>query len=285
MSKTEKLTLALAMITAAGAAAADGVTYSKVEASYFNIEEADITSLNGDIDYVTGQLSFTGSADLVSAEGYDISVLRGTAGYAIVPGMTVYALLSVSNEEGGYDDTSYGLGAEYQTGDYGIALEYETYDEADVDSLTLSGFYGFGASTVYGFANDWDDDTSYVLGYKYDATAFEVNVASVWFEGGFDTGLTAIGGEYNATQDFTVLASVVSTNENYLEDGLLTIGGRYALNDSTSLEANYGTAFGDIDGDGFSLALTFETGARRLRVIDQVEDFASDTTPLLDILN
>jgi len=285
MSKTEKLTLALAMITAAGAAAADGVTYSKAEASYFNIEEDDITSLNGDIDYVTGQLSFTGSADLVSAEGYDISVLRGTAGYAIVPGMTVYALLSVSNEEGGYDDTSYGLGAEYQTGDYGIALEYETFDDADVDSLSLVGFYGFGASTVYGLANDWDDDTSYALGYKYDAAAFEVNVATAWSEYGFDTGLTAIGGEYNATQDFTVLASVVSTNEDYLEDGLLTIGGRYALNDSTSLEANYGTAFGDIDGDGFSLALTFETGARRLRVMDQVEDFASDTTPLFDILN
>jgi hypothetical protein len=290
MSKTEKLTLALAMITAAGAAAADGVTYSKVEASYFNIEEADITSLNGDIDYVTGQLSFTGSADLVSAEGYDISVLRGTAGYAIVPGMTVYALLSVSNEEGGYDDTSYGLGAEYQTGDYGIALEYETFDDADVeDTLTLAGFYGFGASTVYGAAHDRDydtfDDTYYALGYKYDAADFEVNVATAWYEGDFDTGFTAIGGEYNATQDFTVLASVVSINEDYLDDGLITIGGRYALNDSTSLEANYGTAFGDIDGDGFSLALKFETGARRLRVIDQVKDFASDTTPLLDILN
>lgn len=289
MSKTEKLTLALAMITAAGAAAADGVTYSKAEASYFNIEEDDITSLNGDIDYVTGQLSFTGSADLVSAEGADISVVRGTAGYAIVPGMTVYGLLSVINVEGGYDDTSYGLGAEYQTGDYGIALQYETIDDADVDGLSLAGFYGFGASTVYGFATDLDydsfDDTYYALGYKYDAAAFEVNVATAWYEGDFDTGLTAIGGEYNATQDFTVLASMVSANEDYLDDGVLTIGGRYALNDSTSLEANYGTAFGDIDGDGFSLALTFETGARRLRVMDQVEDFASDTTPLFDILN
>lgn len=283
MSKTEKLTLAFAMISAAGAAAADGVTYSQVEASYFNIEETNITSLNGDIDYVTGQLSFTGSASLVSDEGEDVSVVRGTAGYAIVPGMTVYGLLSVINAEGGNDDTSYGLGAEYQTRNYGIALEYETFDDADVDSLTLAGFYGFGASTVYGFANDWDDDTSYALGYKYDAAAFEVNVATAWSEGGFDTGLTAIGGEYNATQDITVLASVVSTNEDYLDDGVLTIGGRYALNDSTSLEANYGTAFGDSDGDGFSLALTFETGARRLRVMDQVEDFASDTTPLLDI--
>jgi hypothetical protein len=284
MSKTEKLTLTLAMITAASTAAADGVTYSKAEASYFNLEEHDMTSLNGEIDYVTGQLSFTGSANLVSIEGGDASVVRGTAGYAIVPSMTVYTLLSVINAEGGYDDTSYGLGAEYQTDDYGIALEYETFDEADVDSLSLVGFYGFGASTVYGFANDLDDDTSYVLGYKYDAAAFEVNVASAWSEGGFDTGLTAISGEYNATQDFTVLASVVSNNEDYLDDGWLTIGGRYALNDSTSLEANYVTAFGDFDVDGFSLALTFETGARRLRVTDQVEDFISDTTPLFDIL-
>ncbi|MDO6455768.1 porin [Celeribacter halophilus] len=226
---------------------------------------------------------------MVSLEGGDASVVRGTAGYAIVPGMTVYGLLSVINAEGGNDDTSYGLGAEYQTEDYGIALQYKTFDDADLDILTLAGFYGFGASTVYGFATDLDydsfddDDTYYALGYKYDAAAFEVNVATAWYEGDFDTGLTAIGGEYNATQDFTVLASVVSTNEDYLDDGVLTIGGRYALNDSTSLEANYGTAFGDIDGDGFSLALTFETGARRLRVMDQVEDFASDTTPLLDI--
>ncbi|WP_417267522.1 hypothetical protein [Celeribacter baekdonensis] len=287
MSNVQKLSLALALVSTAGAAAADGLTYSNVEAVYGNIEELDVTRLNGEADYIMGQYSFTGSAGLVSAEGDDASILRGTVGYAIIPGLNVYGLLSYSQAEGGNDETSYGLGAEFQNNDYGVALEYEKFDDADIDSVTLAGFYGFGASTVYGFANEMDNFGSYGLGYKYDAAAFEANIASLWDEDGFDAGATAFSGAYDVNAKFTVLASVLTTNDNFLDNGIYTVGGSYNLTDTTSVEANYGQSFGSdiVDGDGFTLALSFETGARRVRVTDQVTNYVTDTTPLYDLLD
>ncbi|AJE47309.1 hypothetical protein [Celeribacter indicus] len=283
MSQKQKISLALALISATGAAAAEGVTYTSVELSHYDLDGIDATLLNGNFDYVTGPFSFTGGVLIGEVENLDMTLLEMTAGYAIVPGVTVYGMLGYVDTDD-FDDTAYGLGVEYQTGDYGAALQYETSDDSDADSYTLAGFAGFGPSTVYGYANDVEDFSSYGLGYKYDGGQFEANIATDWAEGGLDTGLTAFSGEFDTSMQFTVLASVITGNEDFLDTGIATIGGRYAFTDSVSLEANYGTGFGDLDdADGFALKLKLETGGRRMRVTDQVDDYAADTTPLRDL--
>ncbi|WP_460273827.1 hypothetical protein [Celeribacter sp. ULVN23_4] len=215
----------------------------------------------------------------------DAYVIDVTAGYAIMPGLTVYGSLAYADQDNASDETAYGLGVEYQTANYGVALDYMYFDEADTDVVTLGGYYGFGASTVYAAYTDADDAEGYMLGYTYEASNWDFDLGSIWADD-FDNGLTAIASSYDINGTITLGVSLLSYNEDFGDYGLATFGGTYNFTDTVSLEANYVTSFGyDDNSDGFGLALKFETGSRRLRVMDQIDYLASDTTPLYDLLD
>ncbi len=274
--------ISLALVAFAGAASADGLSYASVDASYFDLDDVDAHAISGEFDYVTGQLSFTGGAGLLTIDDVDTSALFLSAGYAIQPGLTVYAALGYADVDGAGDDTSMGLGIEYQTGDYGVVLDYTAFDEADVDFVTLAGYYSFGASTVYASYSDGDNFEAYMLGYTYEAANWDFDALSVWGDD-FDDGTTAIASSFDLNDTITLASSIMTFNDDMFDNGIVTVGGQYHFNESTYIEANYGTTFGDVlDGDGFNIALSWELGERRLRVIDQISDYAEDATPLFD---
>lgn len=283
------LMITTALVCAAsGAAFADGLTYGSVEGTYYDIEDVDFQTLTGSADYVTGNLSFTGNAGYLTVEDLDVYALGFTAGYAITPGFTVYAAIDYIDFDSNFidgDDTAYGLGVEYQGADFGVALDYRTWDDAGNDVLTLGGFYEFGASTAYAAYSDDDVFETYMLGYTYEADTWDVDVATTWAED-FDNGMTAIATSYDLNDAFTLGVSLVTYNEDFGDYGIATFGGSYNFTDTVSLEANYVTDFGYADdADGFGLALKWETGARRVRVLDQIDHLAEDTSPLYDLLD
>lgn len=276
--------ITLVLLAAAGTASADGLTYSTVEGDYYDIDGNDVQMLSGAVDYVTGNLSFTGAAGYATDDYDDASALDLTVGYAIIPGLTVYGAVNYEDSDNNGDDTALGLGLEYQAADYGVALDYRSWDDRDEDIATLAGFYGFGASTVYGayFNTDTDagNEDAYLLGYTYEASNWDVDLASAWGDD-FDDGSTFIASTYDLNDAFTFGVSLMTYNEDFGDYGIATIGGTYNFTETVSLEANYGQSFGyDDDYDGFNLALKWENGSRRLRVIDQVEDYVSDVSPL-----
>ncbi|WP_321363492.1 hypothetical protein [uncultured Celeribacter sp.] len=284
--------ITLALLATAGAASANGLTYSTVEGSYYDIEDTDAQTLSGAFDYVTGKFSFTGDAGYLTVEDLDLSTIGLTVGYAIIPGLTVYGsldYLDLDVDGASGDDTALGLGVEYQTADYGIALDYTSWDDLDVDTTTLAGYYMFDGSAIYARYSNIEagagDEDAYLLGYTYEASNWDVDLASAWGED-FDDGSTFIASTYDFNDAFTFGVSLMTYNEDFGDYGIATIGGTYNFTETVSLEANYGQSFGfDADYDGFALALKWENGSRRLRVMDQVEDYASDVSPLYDLLN
>ncbi|WP_417261040.1 hypothetical protein [Celeribacter sp.] len=276
--------ITLALLAATGAASANGLTYSTVEGTYYDIDGNDAQALYGAFDYVTGNLSFTGAAGYATSDFDDASALDLTVGYAIIPGLTVYGAVDYVDSDNNGDDTALGLGLEYQAANYGVAVDYRSWDDSDVDVATLAGFYGFGASTVYAAYSNIDaaagDEDAYLLGYTYEASNWDVDLASEWGDD-FDDGSTYIASTYDFNDAFTFGVSLMTLNDDFGDYGIATIGGTYNFTETVSLEANYGQSFGyDDDLDGFNIALTWENGSRRLRVIDQVEDYVSDVSPL-----
>ncbi|WP_417248821.1 hypothetical protein [Celeribacter sp.] len=293
---TRNLLLTSALVTSSlvafsGAASAQGLTYGSVGVSYFDtdIVGMDINAhvLYGDFDYVSGPLSFTGGASMggiaMGLASIDVSTLSLTAGYAIQPGITVYASLGMIDPEFVSTMETYGLGIEYQTNTFGVALDYSRMDDADVDIYTLAGYYKFGDSTVYGSYSDMEGTSMNSLGYTYDAGVWDVDVATMWTED-FDTGLTAFGGSYDVTDAISVGGGIITLNDEMFDYGVMTIGATYHIDETLSLEANYGKGFGSgFDANSFNVAFTWETGDRRLRVLDEVSNIASDVSPLYDL--
>jgi hypothetical protein len=282
MTKFHALSLTTVIATAlASSAFADGVTYSSVELSYTDVENFDATVLTGEVDYVLNQWSFTGALSFADTDSNETTSVEVTAGYAFTSNLTGYVELGYAEDD--FDDaTLYGIGAEYQTADYGVALEYNTFDEQDVDLVTLGGFYSFGTSTVYATISDDETDTSYLLGLTKAYNNLDLDVATVWTED-FDTGLTTAAVDYDLGNNFSLTAALFTLNDDFLSDGIVSVGGSYQINEAVSAEAYVGTGYGDIDADVFGLELEFEVGKRRLRVLDQVEDFFEASTILEDI--
>ncbi|TNE66245.1 MAG: hypothetical protein EP336_10210 [Rhodobacteraceae bacterium] len=283
MMKTSLIAIAGATVALTGAAQAGEVTYGAAELSYYNADDADVTRLQGDIDYMVNKFAFTATAKAIDYDGDNLYTLNGTLGYEITPGFTGYVKLAAFDFDTGDTDYAYGLGVDYIGNTFGVALEYTTIDDEDFETYNLNGYYGFGASTVFGSYVSLDGDYSlYSLGYDYDADVFGLTVATTFTEDGIDTGYSSFAGTYQFGS-FGVKANVLTGNDDLFDSGFYGIAGTYAVNDRVTVEAGYDTTYGDMsDVDLFSLKLSFEMGGDRARVTDRVSDlFDKARSPVL----
>ncbi|MCA0043829.1 hypothetical protein [Celeribacter litoreus] len=274
--------ISIAFLATAGVAFADGLSYSSVEVTHMDIEGTTVDNITGSFDYLTGALSFTGTADVSDFGGTDVHNLSFSAGYEFMPNMTIYAALGTS-DDGRDSGSDYGIGAEYKTATYGAAIDYHDYDAFDYEVLTVAGYYEFGNSVVFGSYRDIEGTSIYNVGYTFDAPTWDVDLESTWYDE-FDAGLTSIATSYALTDAIRLQTSMTTLNDDFFNVGVATLGGEYRFNDALSLEADYSESYGDNrQAQIFTLAFKWENGADRARVLDKVADFSSNSDPYYDL--
>ncbi|NVK46500.1 MAG: hypothetical protein HWE33_09365 [Rhodobacteraceae bacterium] len=272
---------AVTALMAASGAFADGVAYRSVSLSYFTDDSADLEAFlfEGAMDYQLGRFMLSAATTYYDDGDFDGRNFSGSVGYEILPGLTGYVHVTTLDSEM-FEETIYGLGVDYIGEILGVALHYGQQDEADNEIYHLLGYVEFGPSTAYGSISRASDENFFFAGYEYAVDTLDVAIGTEWSEEGLDEGNTSVMGHYRFLDRYEIMAGLTSDNDVLLEEGYLDLGFGYALTEALTLEAAYTTTFGEDspDMDLLTLALTFETGPHRARVVDRYTDFVRDTT-------
>lgn len=259
----------LAAALFATTALADGLTYANVTLTGLTDGDDSIGSLIGDIDYSFGAIELSVSGGGMFGEGYDLGSVAARIGYRF--GAVTPYLFTGAGDFGGNSITGLGLGIDYTGANFGVMAEYA--DIENTDTYHVGGYYSFGRTTVLAGYNDIGNFEALALGIDYQADRLGLTLVTNWDPDSFSNGLTAMGASYDMGR-YDVFASVLTSNDDFLADGYITLGAGYDISERYSVEASYTDGFGGASGmDGmFGLNLTYELGGARTRVADQLSD-------------
>ena len=277
----------LATATLATTANAESVSsggmpdYAKLSFNYFTESNYDLFSLNGAADWRTGPLTFTLGASHFSSDGPgDLHTLTGKVAYNFGNGFAAYVQAHYFDFDFGGSETFYGIGADYQNEVFGLGAQYLSVESEDV--FHLVGFYRFGpkfsagGTTALGAVTLFDDEELISLGVDHRTERFRLTAVTTLYDGPSD-GITAFGGHFYATPQIGIGANILTSNDDFLDDGIYSIDVGYRVADNLKLSAAYVSGFGNgPSGDIFGLNLTWELGRDRARVFDSVDMYMKD---------
>lgn len=273
MIRTFSTTAIIALI--AGAASADGLTYGYGSFDYSNFSvdgnEADISLLQGAVEYEINQFLLTGDVDhrrITDGASVDFTQYSVGAAFKATPEILAgVGLLGMTGDVG--DRNGFEVFGQYQTQQFGVALNV-TKPNNDFDNVitTVYGVYQATPSVTLGLSllqqSEFDDTTNYELSAEYNEGPIDLR----GYYDGFsddDAGLLGFRGSYEVTPDIRVLAdyqTLVGTSSNDIN--AYRIGGGYQFAETVWVDAFYGqVSFGGPDIDRIGLQLTFETGVRQ----------------------
>lgn len=187
--------------------------------------------VGGAADALVGQVSGVGYGPLDALQEINfINTTKTAAYYEYSAGGLTFGLGAGQLEIG--EELS--VGVKYATDAYSVALAYETESITDVDMISLGGSATFGTTTVKARVSDvnvtgadtaWALSVDHVIGAT-TITAFYTDYGNDTggfnsaYSGGTDTQHIGIGAAYDLGGGATVAGSIVSQNNDGIDDAM-----------------------------------------------------------------
>ena len=251
--------------------------YARVELNYATEGNFDLTHFGGVADFRAGALDLTLGGHHYSGNGPgDLYGLSAKVAYRFGNGFAAFGEAHHFGFSGlGGSETLLGLGVDYQNEVFGIGATYLTDD--DVDIYHLAGFYRFGPKFRTGgvtglfSASFVDGDSAVSLGADYQDERFGATAVTTFYDGP-SNGVTALGLRGYPMPRLHLGANVITSNDDFLSDGIYSIDVGYEVADNLRLGGFYASGFGNgVNSDIFGLNLVWELGHDRARVFDSVD--------------
>lgn len=263
--------------------------YARANLGYFFNDSNDRLSFSGAADWRTGPLTFTLDGVFATGDGSgDLNAVTGKIAYNFGNGFAAYLQAHYFDFNSGSSDTFYGLGVDYQNEVFGLGAQYLSVEDEDI--FHLVGFYRFGpkfstgGTTALGAITLFDDEEIVSLGVDHRTDRFRLSAFTSLYDGP-SNGLTAFGGHYYVTPRFGIGANILTSNDDFLDEGLYSVNVDYRVADNLKLSAAYLSNFGSgSSNDIFGLNLTWELGRERARVFDNVDMYMRDALGPISVL-
>ncbi|WP_421704189.1 hypothetical protein [Aliiroseovarius sp.] len=255
--------------------------YANLRFNYVKQGSFDLLNLGGAADFRAGPLQFTIDGQTYSFDGgNDVHALTAKAAYGFADGFAAY-LQATYLELNSFDETIFGIGADYQNEVFGAGLQYQSFRNNDFFHLT--GYYRFnpkfqqGGTTALAAVSFLEDEEVFTLGADHRNERFRLTGFTALSSDSFQD-FTALGGHYYVTPQLGVGANVVTFNDALFDDGIYSLDVGYRFIDNVTLSAFYASEFGNSFGntDFFGINLTWELGRDRARVFDRVDMYLRD---------
>lgn len=265
-----------------GAAAADphfgygGIGYDNLS---FDDNDIGISWIGGGFESTYDRLTFglEGYIDRYELDGYKEKSEYGAAylGFDITEDFTVTAGAAAMDLLGLSDETNeaYVLGAEYAYNYYtfGIANIWTEIVDEDTEALIAFADYDNRIYSAYLQVMSVEDYEFYFIGTEYDNYVIDAQL-DIAYQDDLDIQTAVLSGSYQFADNFRASGSLGVYSVEDLDLTEASIGAGYRLFGETWIDAGYtyGAESGDKLYDALSIAVTFEFGDRRNKVVESI---------------
>lgn len=262
----KKLMVALAALGLTATTASAEVTYGNAFVKAHNLDagigSADLTTLGGGLEYVTGSWAFSGDLSFYDVDSLtDITLGSLGAEYRMSSGFAVGADTVRLDIDGLGDLSVHSLYAYYRTGDFAIGASVG--DSSDLTETTYSVFGSYDISDTSRVGADvirLEGETLAAIYGDYETDRFGLRGDFVKIE---DLTAFAVAGSYKFTDKFAATASLGELDLGGADITALSVGVDYMIRDDLALSGSVGRlSSGGDDVDVISVGLKYEMGRR-----------------------